>query len=62
MSERIVARYWLETGSDPLRAALAPNAVWLALFALLMGGWSASTADAGRIAGWCSSAIRCSRI
>ncbi len=31
-------------------AALAPNAAWLALFALLMGGWSASTADADRIA------------
>lgn len=31
-------------------AALAPNALWLVLFALLMGGWSASTADAGRIA------------
>ncbi len=50
MAEPLQTRSLITEAWRGALAALAPNALWLVLFALLMGGWSASTADAGRIA------------
>ena len=50
MAEPIQTRSLIAEAWRSGLAALAPNALWLVLFALLMGGWNASTADAGRIA------------